>query len=458
MPEVSWKGEPPSGALLEVLRARGWSLGLRAPRARVVRTSGAKVPEAPGREPWVWVVGARVTAALAQAAVERGALDVVSTAQGGWEKRLLARLEESLVEQPELVPPPGFVAESAAAKALLWKVHQAAQTSMPVLLTGETGTGKELAARLIHQWSSRRARTFVPINCAAIPNELMEGELFGYTKGAFSGAVREYDGLVAAAEGGTVFLDEIDDTPYALQVKLLRVLEDRIISRLGENAWREVDFRTLAATNRDLRVLIHQGSFGEDLYERLSTVQIELPPLRERLEDLPVLVLQLFERYYAEDRTPARRARVGAVTPEALEVLKAYAWPGNVRELRNVIYGALVGKKAGEELLVSDLPRRLWKREEGAADTGVVSRQEVERRIAGGTMNLRAEVERLERLALEVALRRAEGNAAEAARLLGEVGRGAAKDPGGTVRAMMKRLGMSVPQTDGSPAGARSRR
>ena len=145
---------------------------------------------------------------------------------------------------------------------------------MPVLLTGETGTGKEVAARLLHAWSERRAARFVPINCAAIPNELMEGELFGYAKGAFSGAMRGYDGRWSRRPtGGTVFLDEIDDTPHALQVKLLRVLEDRVVTRLGENAWRKVDFRIVAATNRDLRSSSSAGCFGADLYERLAIVQ-----------------------------------------------------------------------------------------------------------------------------------------------------------------------------------------
>src|SRR4029077_9350734 len=153
-----------------------------------------------------------------------------------------------------------------------------AQTSMAVLLTGETGTGKEETARLIHTWSARRDRRFVPINCAAIPDDLMEAELFGYARGAFSGAVQAYDGQRMAAEGGTVLLDEIDDTPLATQVKLLRVLEDRVVSRLGENVWHEVNFRLVAATNRDLRALIEQGLFGEDLYERLAIARIHLAP------------------------------------------------------------------------------------------------------------------------------------------------------------------------------------
>ncbi len=157
---------------------------------------------------------------------------------------------------------------------------------MPVLLVGETGTGKEIMARTIHSWSARRPKPFIPINCGAIPDELMEAELFGYVRGAFSGAVHQYDGQLMAAEGGTVFLDEIDDTPLETQVKLLRVLDDHIVSRLGENEWHRVDFRLLAATNRDLGALVEQGAFGRDFYERLAIVTIRLPALRERPEDI----------------------------------------------------------------------------------------------------------------------------------------------------------------------------
>lgn len=430
MPSFQWKGEGLK-AVAAVLASRGWIAG--ATGVLVLRTARAQLPEVRG-EPWVWLCAERPGPRLLQAAVDQGALDVIPV-EKGWELRLLARLEETLAPEPPLPPVKDFVSDSAAAKALLRKLHQAAQTAMPVLLTGETGTGKEVASRLIHQWSARRARTFVPINCSAIPNELMEGELFGYVRGAFSGAARDYDGQLTAGEGGTVFLDEIDDTPLVLQNKLLRVLEDRVISRLGENVWRKVDFRVVAASNRDLKRLIGRGEFGADLFERLSTVQVVLPPLRERLEDLPALVKQLIERFYGEDPLAARRGRVSHVTTEALELLRAYAWPGNIRELRNVVFGALVGKRTGDALLVSDLPRRLWARGEQADDESGL-----EARVASGSFNLRREVERLERRALELALRRTGGNAAEAARLLGEVGRGAAKDPGGTVRTMMKRL------------------
>jgi DNA-binding NtrC family response regulator len=335
---------------------------------------------------------------------------------------------------------PAFVARSGAARRLLAEIDQAANTSQPVLFTGETGTGKELAARLLHARSKRAKGTFVPINCAAIPNDLMEGELFGYAKGAFSGAVREYAGLVAAAEGGTVFLDEIDDTPHPIQVKLLRVLEDRIISRLGESVWRKVDFRLVAATNRNLRDLVSAGQFGPDLYERLAVVAIELPPLRDRIEDLPALVEHFVARFYAEEPDVAARGRVRSTTAEALAALAEYRWPGNIRELRNVLFGALVSKRAGDELLLSDLPPRLLRPE--ARDDALVRSSEIASRIGRGNFNLRREVEALERAAVAEALSLSGGSAAGAARILGAVGRGAARDPGGTVRAMMKRLGL----------------
>jgi DNA-binding NtrC family response regulator len=435
---LDWRGPKPPDALGRALQALGVTMASPAP-VSVLVTAKAEAPGNPGTAQWVWASQKAIPPAQAQLAAERGAYDSVWLSQPQGTQRLLARLRELFSAEPEVPTPPGFIAESAAAKALLKKIAQAARTSMPVLLTGETGTGKELAARLVHQWSNRAKRTFVPVNCAAIPNELMEGELFGYVKGAFSGAVRDYDGLMMAAEGGTVFLDEIDDTPHNLQVKLLRVLEDRVVNRLGETDWHKVDFRILAATNRDLRKLIEEGTFGPDLYERLATVSIELPPLRERTEDLPPLLDFLIRRFYEEE--PQAKVRVRMVTPEALQVMSAYPWPGNVRELRNVVFGALVAKRAGEELLASDLPRRLLRREERAASS-VIDGAAVARRVADGTMNLKREIEALEKLALGEALRRSGGNAAEAARLLGEVGRGEAKDPGGTVRTMAKRLGL----------------
>jgi transcriptional regulator with PAS, ATPase and Fis domain len=265
----------------------------------------------------------------------------------------------------------------------------------------------------------------------------MEAELFGYARGAFSGAVQAYDGQLAAAEAGTVFLDEIDDTPLSMQAKLLRVLEDRMITRLGDNRLRKVDFRFVAATNRELGELMDRGAFMRDLYERLAILAINLPPLRERLDDLEPLALHLIGRFYAEEPEARARGAVKAVSPRALEALAAYRWPGNIRELRNTIFQALVGKRAGDELLVSDLPPRILARPAAPpVDDGVAAR------VAAGGFNLRREVEALERAAVSAALAHARGNAARAAALLGEVGRGSARDPGGTVRAMARRLGV----------------
>jgi DNA-binding NtrC family response regulator len=332
--------------------------------------------------------------------------------------------------------PPNFIATSAASRRLIAKVARVAPTSMPVLLVGETGTGKELVSRLIHAWSPRHQRPFVPINCSAIPDELMEAELFGYARGAFSGAVQRYDGQLMAAEGGTVFLDEIDDTPLEAQVKLLRVLEDKVVSRLGENQWHVVDFRLIAATNRDLHSLIDAGLFGADLYERLAIVTIRLTPLRERREDVAALAREFVTRFAREQQRPA----VADIAPDALRALAAYPWPGNIRELRNVIFETLAYKRTGTTILLSDLPRRILRKGAGRERESAIDRSALAAKIDRGAMNLRDEVAALERVAIEEALKRSGGNAARAARLLGRVGRGASRDPGGTLRAMMRRL------------------
>src|SRR3989442_145301 len=252
------------------------------------------------------------------------------------------------------------------------------------------------------------------------------------------GAAHEYAGQLAAAAGGTVFLDEIDDTPPALQVKLLRVLEDRVVSRLGESTGRQVDFRIIAATNRDLRALVEAGAFGADLYERLAIVTIALPPLRERLEDLPDLAQRFVERFYAEETEAGPRVR--GLRADTLRALAAYPWPGNVRELRNVVWETLVYKRAGDEIIPSDLPRRVLRPGATPPQASLIDRGAVARKLAARALNLKDEIAALQRAALAEALALTGGNAAEAARLLGAVGRGRAKDPGSTVRAMLRRL------------------
>jgi DNA-binding NtrC family response regulator len=439
MHTVSWLGPGPARAVAERLRAAGIHVAREVSGTApivVATAAAAKVPSPHAeRGRWIWVSARAVPPRRAADAVLRGAYDVVPLDARSAADTIVARLEELLTPDPAPEPPAHVVQASAATRAVLRQAARVAQTSMAVLLTGETGTGKEVIARLIHAWSARRDRRFVPINCAAIPNELMEAELFGYARGAFSGAVQAYDGQLMAAVGGSVFLDEIDDTPLELQVKLLRVLEDHVVSRLGENEWRTVDFRILAATNRELEPLVAAGRFGADLYERLAIVRIQLTPLRERIEDLPTLARHFLDRFAQEQRRPP----VESIRADALAALCAYPWPGNIRELRNVLFETLVYKRAGRELLLSDLPVRVL-RPSARRDT-LVDAARLRQRLRSGAMNLRDEIRTLERTALGAALDQTGGNASEAARLLGTVGRGAARDPGGTVRAMKRRLG-----------------
>ena len=210
-------------------------------------------------------------------------------------------------------------------------IEQVAAFNTSVLITGESGTGKEWAARYVHELSPRADKAFVPVNCGAIPAELLESELFGHEKGAFTGAISTRIGRFEAAEGGTLFLDEIGDMSLPMQVKLLRVLQERIYERVGSNRPRPCDVRIIAATHRNLEAAIRDGSFREDLYYRLNVFPIELPPLRERLEDLPDLIANILERCRATGLSPVH------MTPGAVRILKHYGWPGNIRELANLL-------------------------------------------------------------------------------------------------------------------------
>lgn len=228
---------------------------------------------------------------------------------------------------------PDFIGSAPSIRRLCSLVHTVAQRDTTVLITGESGTGKDLIAKALHQLSPRRLKPFVVINCAAIPEALLEAELFGFVKGAFTGAVQSRIGRIHAAQGGTLFLDEIGDLPIGLQSKLLRFLEQGEIQRLGSTDTFRVDARVVAATNADLRRLTREKAFREDLYYRLLVFPLELPPLRERMEDLTALVQHFVARFCPHNV---------AVTPEAFEILQSHAWPGNVREMRNVIERASI--------------------------------------------------------------------------------------------------------------------
>jgi DNA-binding NtrC family response regulator len=230
-----------------------------------------------------------------------------------------------------------LVGNSTAMREIYSLVEQVASSSASVLITGESGTGKELVARTIHQLSPRRDKPFIGINCSAIPESLMESELFGHEKGAFTGAASRRAGCFELADGGTLLLDEIAEMPLMLQSKLLRVIEERAVRRLGSRKEVEVDVRLLAATNQEPNQAVSKGSLREDLLYRLNVFRIQLPPLKHRKEDLPLLAQYLVTKLAEKHRRPAR-----FLSPAALDALQFHAWPGNVRELRNVIERAVV--------------------------------------------------------------------------------------------------------------------
>jgi two-component system, NtrC family, response regulator GlrR len=238
--------------------------------------------------------------------------------------------DESASDQPDESWRKEIITASSAMDSLLSEARLLADSEASVLILGESGTGKELLARAIHQAGPRVDRPFVAINCAAIPDQLLESELFGHAKGAFTGAVSSHQGLFMTADGGTIFLDEIGDMPLALQAKLLRVLQDREIRPIGSNRSIPVDVRIISATHRNLEEAVAESDFREDLYYRLNVVTLSLPSLRQRREDIPLLA-----RHFLEQQPAKRRAK--AFTPEAMEILIANDWPGNVRQLQNVV-------------------------------------------------------------------------------------------------------------------------
>ncbi|HXY38441.1 MAG TPA: sigma-54 dependent transcriptional regulator [Vicinamibacteria bacterium] len=268
------------------------------------------------------------------------------------------RLKKSI--ETSAAPPP-LLGSSAPMRQVLELVQTVAASDATVLITGESGTGKEVVARAIHAGSARRYNPMVVVNCGALPEGILESELFGHEAGAFTGARARHKGKFESAEGGTVFLDEIGEVSAKVQVELLRVLEEKKVTRLGGSAPVSVDFRTITATNRDLAAAVKEGAFREDLYWRLNVVHIHIPPLRERPEDVPVLAEHFLSRFaQSMSRKPMR------FSPEALSALASYPWPGNVRELQNAIERAVVVGR-DEVVQAADLPLRVTQSPQAAA-------------------------------------------------------------------------------------------
>jgi DNA-binding NtrC family response regulator len=290
-----------------------------------------------------------------------------------------------------------IISRSAKMQRVFELLDRLRDSDVNVLLTGESGTGKDLIARTLHYHSERKRAPFVPVNCAAIPEQLLESELFGYVRGAFTDARRDKKGLFVEAHGGTLLLDEIGELPLVLQAKLLRVIEDKEVRPLGATSGEKVDVRIIAATNRDLRRAVTEGKFRQDLFYRLDVVEISLPPLRERPEDLPLLI----EHFIARSQ---RASRVTRLSAGALRILLNYPWPGNVREVENTLERALVLCR-GEEITEEDLPPHMI-----MSNAGVASLQEALLR--------RRSLADMEREYILLAMELTEGNKKEAAELL----------------------------------------
>jgi DNA-binding NtrC family response regulator len=375
----------------------------------------------------VVVLTAFASVELAVEAMRRGAFDFITkpfmpdvvraAVQRACERADLLRENERLkVEVRRRGPHGAILGESPSIRSVRELVRRVAPTGSTVLIQGETGTGKELVARAIHDLSPRAREPFVAVNCAAVAETLLESELFGHERGAFTGADRARQGLFETAHRGTLLLDEAGEMSPALQAKLLRVLTDGRVSRVGSSAPKTVDVRILVATHRDLRKKVAEGKFREDLYFRIAVVPVFIPPLRERMDDLPVLSDHFVAQLAVELNTPPR-----AIGREAVEKLRGYAFPGNVRELRNLIERAYILARGGgpfgpEDFFLESLGVPDTTASATAGPTGSMERW---LDSLSGRVDLRATLEAVERGLLVRALNSARGVQAEAARLVG---------------------------------------
>lgn len=371
----------------------------------------------------VIMITAYATFDTAIAAWERGAIgcirkpfqneQIVAQVTAGVKRRRKEEERQTLRRAMSRVVDRGsIVGRSDGMQDVFKLVDQVAPARSTVLITGESGTGKELIAKAIHESSQRAQKAFIPVNCSNIPSELLEAELFGHTRGAFTGAVAAKKGYFEVADGGSIFLDEIGDIPPETQARLLRVIQEREFTPLGDTTPRRVDVRIIAATNIDLKEAVKQGIFREDLYYRLSVVPIELPPLRDRREDILPLA-QHFIRKYNEENGRQVSEQIG---PEVLALLEAYSWPGNVRELENTIERAVViapGDEVTRECLRTEIsdPQSSLQEREGSSSAQVID--------IGRGVNFYDEVRRFEIDLIRRALDQTGGHQSRAARLLG---------------------------------------
>ena len=360
----------------------------------IVRYIAEHCPQTP-----VAVITAFGSAGNAVAALKAGAFDYLAKPVGLEQLRALIKSALRLPGggQDSENPLAGLIGESPSMQQVRTMIEKLARSQAPIYISGESGSGKELGARLIHSRSARATGPFVPVNCGAIPENLMESEFFGYRKGAFTGAQDDREGFFQAASGGTLFLDEVADLPLAMQVKLLRAIQEKRVRKVGSVTEEAVDVRIICATHKNLRDLVDKGAFRQDLYYRLNVIELRMPPLRERSEDIAPLVAAILRRLSGD--TPPR------LSAAALKALEFYSFPGNVRELENILERA-TALCSGDSIEVEDLQLG----PEEIHDAGIEGR---------GSETLDEYLNRLERQAILEALQKAEGNRTAAARLLG---------------------------------------
>jgi DNA-binding NtrC family response regulator len=388
---------------------------LRMPGAdgfEVLRAAKARAPETE-----VVMMTAYATVQDAVTAMKEGAYDYLQKpfdpddatlviARALERKRLRAQAVSLRRELEGVYSFHNLVGKSAPMKDVYQLLEQASKLEITVLLNGETGTGKELAARAVHYHSARKERRFVPVNCGALPSELVESELFGHAKGAFTGAVGAKPGLFEEAEGGTIFLDEIGELPLPVQVKLNRVLQEKELRRVGDNRPTKVDVRVIAATHRDLKAEVAAGRFREDLFYRVNVFPVVLPALRDRREDIPLLAMHFLEKHAG-----ALRKDLSGLEADALRALTGYPWPGNVRELENAIERAVAVAK-GPKIELRDLPPDVKGTQEGAIPGEVLAKMPYREALDLAR-------DRVSRDYLTVLMREHEGNVTHAAQRAG---------------------------------------